>query len=43
MSVTLSKTHNKMPRWLSEGISVYEEGIARPAWAKRHSAPSSGP
>ena len=28
--VTLSKTHNKMPRWLSEGISVYEEGQRRP-------------
>ncbi len=23
--VTLQKTNNKMPRWLSEGISVYEE------------------
>jgi tetratricopeptide (TPR) repeat protein len=31
--VTLSKTHNKMPRWLSEGISVYEEERADPAWA----------
>jgi tetratricopeptide (TPR) repeat protein len=31
--VTLSKTHNKMPRWLSEGISVYEEGRENPAWA----------
>ncbi len=31
--VTLSKTHNTMPRWLSEGISVYEEGLADPAWA----------
>jgi tetratricopeptide (TPR) repeat protein len=31
--VTLSKTRNKMPRWLSEGISVYEEGRADPAWA----------
>jgi tetratricopeptide (TPR) repeat protein len=31
--VTLSKTKNKMPRWLSEGISVYEEERADPAWA----------
>jgi tetratricopeptide (TPR) repeat protein len=30
--VTLSKTHNKMPRWLSEGISVHEEGREDPAW-----------
>ena len=30
--VTLSKTHNKMPRWLSEGISVHEETLADPAW-----------
>ena len=30
--VTLSKTHNKMPRWLSEGISVYEEEQENPAW-----------
>ena len=30
--VTLTKTHNKMPRWLSEGISVYEEGRENPAW-----------
>ncbi|MDR3635676.1 MAG: peptidase MA family metallohydrolase [Isosphaeraceae bacterium] len=30
--VTLSKTHNKMPRWLSEGISVYEEEQQDPAW-----------
>ena len=32
--VTLSKTHNKMPRWLSEGISVYEEGQQDPAWGR---------
>ena len=25
-AITLCKTHNTMPRWLSEGISVYEEG-----------------
>jgi tetratricopeptide (TPR) repeat protein len=35
--VTLTKTRNKMPRWLSEGISVYEEGRQDPAWAKASS------
>jgi hypothetical protein len=30
--VTLQKTKNKMPRWLSEGISVYEERLANSAW-----------
>jgi hypothetical protein len=30
--VTLNKTKNKMPRWLSEGISVYEEEKENPAW-----------
>ena len=30
--VTLSKTHNKMPRWLSEGISVYEEAQEDASW-----------
>jgi Tfp pilus assembly protein PilF/DNA-binding SARP family transcriptional activator len=30
--VTLNKSHNKMPRWLSEGISVYEEEREDPAW-----------
>ena len=33
--VTLQKTRNKMPRWLSEGISVYEELQANPAWGQR--------
>jgi predicted Zn-dependent protease len=32
--VTLQKTNNKMPRWLSEGISVYEERQANPAWGE---------
>ncbi len=32
--VTLQLTRNKMPRWLSEGISVYEERLADPAWGQ---------
>jgi tetratricopeptide (TPR) repeat protein len=32
--VTLSKTNNKMPRWLSEGISVYEERQADKTWGQ---------
>ena len=32
--VTLQKTRNKMPRWLSEGISVYEENLRDPAWGQ---------
>ncbi len=32
--VTLQKTKNRMPRWLSEGISVYEERLADPAWGE---------
>ena len=34
-TVTLTLTKNKMPRWLSEGISVYEERQAKPAWGQR--------
>ncbi len=33
--VTLTKTRNKMPRWLSEGISVYEERLKDPAWGQQ--------
>lgn len=32
--VTLNKTNNRMPRWLSEGISVYEERQADPTWGQ---------
>ena len=35
--VTLQKTKNKMPRWLSEGISVYEEQLADSSWGDRMS------
>jgi tetratricopeptide (TPR) repeat protein len=33
--VTLQMTRNKMPRWLSEGISVYEESQVNPSWGQR--------
>ena len=32
--VTLELTHNRLPRWLSEGISVYEERQAHAAWGE---------
>lgn len=32
--VTLNITNNMMPRWLSEGISVYEERQANPTWGQ---------
>lgn len=33
--VTLNLTHNRMPRWLSEGISVYEERQRDPTWGEQ--------
>ena len=33
--ITLTKTRNKMPRWLSEGISVFEELAENPSWGQR--------
>lgn len=32
--VTLNKTKNKMPRWLSEGLSVYEERLRDKRWGQ---------
>lgn len=34
-TVTLESSRNRMPRWLSEGISVHEERAADPAWGQR--------
>jgi tetratricopeptide (TPR) repeat protein len=31
-SVTMGMTDHRVPRWLAEGISVYEERRARPGW-----------
>jgi tetratricopeptide (TPR) repeat protein len=30
--ITLQITRHNIPRWFSEGISVYEEALARPGW-----------
>ncbi|OFV93036.1 MAG: hypothetical protein A3G76_13735 [Acidobacteria bacterium RIFCSPLOWO2_12_FULL_65_11] len=33
--ITLQMSNQRLPRWLSEGISVFEEGRARPEWARQ--------
>ena len=33
-AITLEKTKNRMPRWLSEGISVYEESEQDASWGQ---------
>src|SRR5687767_7249049 len=32
--ITLQMSKNRLPRWLSEGISMYEERRARPEWGR---------
>ncbi|MEC9080625.1 MAG: tetratricopeptide repeat protein [Verrucomicrobiota bacterium] len=33
--ITLQKTRNRMPRWFSEGISVYEERLRHSSWGEQ--------
>ncbi|MDJ0783305.1 MAG: tetratricopeptide repeat protein [Desulfosarcinaceae bacterium] len=33
--ITLHMTNNRIPRWLSEGVSVFEENNGRPEWGRR--------
>jgi cellulose synthase operon protein C len=37
--ITLQMSSNRMPRWLSEGISVFEEKRARPEWGREMEVP----
>ncbi len=37
--VTLQMSNQRVPRWLTEGISVYEEGQARPEWGRDMEVP----
>jgi tetratricopeptide (TPR) repeat protein len=32
--ITLQMSNQRLPRWLSEGISTYEEKLANPEWAR---------
>ncbi len=37
--ITLQMSQQRVPRWLTEGISVYEEGVARPEWGRDMEVP----
>ncbi len=37
--VTLNKTKNRIPRWLTEGLSVYEESRGRSSWVREYDVP----
>ena len=37
--ITLQMSGNRVPRWLTEGISVFEERRARPEWGKESDVP----
>jgi tetratricopeptide (TPR) repeat protein len=37
--VTLQMSNQRVPRWLTEGVSVYEEARARPAWGGEMDVP----
>src|ERR1043166_1035907 len=37
--ITLQMSNNRIPRWLTEGISVWEEAYARPDWGRETSVP----
>jgi tetratricopeptide (TPR) repeat protein len=37
--ITLQMSNNRLPRWLSEGMSVFEERRARPEWGREMEVP----
>ena len=37
--ITIQMSNNRIPRWLTEGISVWEEASARPDWGRETTVP----
>jgi tetratricopeptide (TPR) repeat protein len=37
--ITLQMSNQRVPRWLTEGVSVYEDGRARPEWGRDMEVP----